>query len=93
MNTPTLRIARPSDDLSELLRFYRDGLGLTVLEQFEDHDGFDGIMLGKKMLLTTSSSRRSEGIQPAGRHRRTTCLYSITQTLPIGTLRSKGCAI
>jgi catechol 2,3-dioxygenase-like lactoylglutathione lyase family enzyme len=48
VNTPTLRIARPSDDLSELLRFYRDGLGLTVLEQFEDHDGFDGIMLGQE---------------------------------------------
>ncbi len=24
---PTLRVARPSDDLEALLRFYRDGLG------------------------------------------------------------------
>ncbi len=48
MNTPTLRIARPSDDLAGLLRFYRDGLGLTVLDRFEDHDGFDGMMLGRK---------------------------------------------
>jgi hypothetical protein len=47
MNTPTLRIARPSDDLNGLLRFDRDGLGLTVLYRFEDHDGFDGIMLGR----------------------------------------------
>jgi catechol 2,3-dioxygenase-like lactoylglutathione lyase family enzyme len=48
MNTPTLRVARPSDDLGGLLRFYRDGLGLSVLYQFEDHDGFDGIMLGQE---------------------------------------------
>ena len=43
---PLLRIARPSDDLDALLPFYRDGLGLQVLGGFEDHAGFDGIMLG-----------------------------------------------
>ena len=42
----TLRVARPSDNLEALLPFYRDGLGLTVLYRFEDHDGFDGVMLG-----------------------------------------------
>jgi len=44
---PTLRVARPSDDLDALLAFYRDGLGLSVLYRFEDHDGFDGVMLGR----------------------------------------------
>lgn len=48
MNIPTLRIARPSDDPNGLLRFYRDGLGLMVLGQFENHDGFDGVMLGQE---------------------------------------------
>ena len=43
-----LRIARPSDDLAAVLRFYRDGLGFEVLYQFQDHDGFDGVMLGRK---------------------------------------------
>jgi catechol 2,3-dioxygenase-like lactoylglutathione lyase family enzyme len=43
---PTVRIARPSDDLDALLAFYRDGLGFRVLNRFRDHDGFDGIMLG-----------------------------------------------
>ncbi len=43
---PVLRVARPSDNLDALLRFYRDGLGLTLLAHFEDHEGFDGIMLG-----------------------------------------------
>jgi catechol 2,3-dioxygenase-like lactoylglutathione lyase family enzyme len=47
-NVPVLRIARPSDDLDALLPFYRDGLGMTVLYRFEDHAGFDGIMLGQK---------------------------------------------
>jgi catechol 2,3-dioxygenase-like lactoylglutathione lyase family enzyme len=41
-----LRVARPSDDLEAVVRFYRDGLGLTVLSRFTDHDGFDGVMLG-----------------------------------------------
>lgn len=44
---PTLRVARPSDDLDAMLRFYRDGLGLELLYRFEDHDGFDGLMLGR----------------------------------------------
>jgi hypothetical protein len=41
-----LRVVRPSDDLDALLPFYEEGLGLTVLYRFTDHDGFDGIMLG-----------------------------------------------
>lgn len=41
-----LRVARPSDDLEAVVRFYRDGLGFSVLYEFKDHDGFDGVMLG-----------------------------------------------
>lgn len=48
MKPPTLRVARPTDNLESLLRFYRDGLGLEVLFQFHDHDGFDGVMLGQR---------------------------------------------
>jgi catechol 2,3-dioxygenase-like lactoylglutathione lyase family enzyme len=48
MAAPILRVARPSDDPNGLLRFYCDGLGLTVLCRFEDHAGFDGIMLGRE---------------------------------------------
>ena len=46
--TAVLRVARPSDNLDRLLPFYRDGLGLEMLYRFDDHDGFDGIMLGAK---------------------------------------------
>lgn len=42
-----LRVARPTDHLDEIVRFYRDGLGLEILYRFEDHDGFDGVMLGR----------------------------------------------
>ena len=41
-----LRVARPTDHLENVVRFYSEGLGLIVLGSFEDHDGFDGVMLG-----------------------------------------------
>jgi catechol 2,3-dioxygenase-like lactoylglutathione lyase family enzyme len=41
-----LRVARASDNLADVIRFYRDGLGFEQLGSFEDHEGFDGIMLG-----------------------------------------------
>lgn len=43
-----LRVARPTDRLAEVVEFYRDGLGFEVLGSFEDHEGFDGVMLGLK---------------------------------------------
>ena len=43
---PALRVARPTDNIPALLRFYRDGLGLPQLSQFTAHNGFDGVMLG-----------------------------------------------
>jgi catechol 2,3-dioxygenase-like lactoylglutathione lyase family enzyme len=46
MAIPILRVARPTDDVDALLPFYERGLGLTVLYRFEDHHGFDGVMLG-----------------------------------------------
>ncbi len=41
-----LRIARPVSDLARSVAMYRRGLGLRVLGHFEDHAGFDGVMLG-----------------------------------------------
>ncbi len=41
-----LRIARATDRMDEIVAFYRDGLGFEVIGSFEDHDGFDGVMLG-----------------------------------------------
>ncbi|MBZ4419086.1 VOC family protein [Myxococcus sp. RHST-1-4] len=46
MDTFKLRVARPTRSIEQVVRFYRDGLGFSVLGGFEDHDGFDGVMLG-----------------------------------------------
>src|SRR3954469_14931638 len=44
--TPTLRIARPTDNIDALLPFYVDGLGFQILTRFDDHQGFSGVVLG-----------------------------------------------
>ena len=40
-----VRIARPTDRLPEVVRFYRDALGLEQIAAFEGHAGYDGVML------------------------------------------------
>jgi catechol 2,3-dioxygenase-like lactoylglutathione lyase family enzyme len=40
-----VRIARHTERLGECVRFYRDGLGLSEIGRFEDHDGYDGVFL------------------------------------------------
>jgi putative oxidoreductase len=46
MPVVTLRVARPASDLAAAVRFYERGVGLARLASFEDHEGFDGVMLG-----------------------------------------------
>src|SRR5262249_34927744 len=41
-----VRIARPTDQLDEVVRFYREGLGLPELGRFAGHAGYLGVMLG-----------------------------------------------
>jgi catechol 2,3-dioxygenase-like lactoylglutathione lyase family enzyme len=41
-----VRIARPTDQLDEIVRFYRDGLGLPELDCFAGHAGYRGVLLG-----------------------------------------------
>ncbi len=41
-----LRIARPTDNLRAVADMYKHGLGFELLGSFEDHNGFDGVMLG-----------------------------------------------
>jgi catechol 2,3-dioxygenase-like lactoylglutathione lyase family enzyme len=40
-----VRFARHTNRLPELVRFYRDGLGLREIGSFQDHDGYDGVFL------------------------------------------------
>jgi len=44
---PRLRIARPVGSLDRSVAMYVEGLGLAVIGRFVDHDGFDGVMLGR----------------------------------------------
>jgi hypothetical protein len=42
----TMRVARPTDNLAAIAEMYAKGLGFTVLAEFKDHRGFDGVILG-----------------------------------------------
>lgn len=63
---PVLRVARPTDHLEEVIRFYEKGLRFQLLGQFADHDGFDGVMLGHKGAPYHLEFTRAHGHQ-AGR--------------------------
>ena len=41
-----LRIARPTNNLSEITDMYKNGLGFKILSHFENHETFDGVILG-----------------------------------------------
>lgn len=41
-----VRVARPTVRLQDVVRFYRDGLGLRIIGSFEGHAGYSGVMLG-----------------------------------------------
>lgn len=46
MNAVQFRIARPTNQLKEVVEFYKNALGMEVLGSFENHRGYDGVMLG-----------------------------------------------
>ena len=45
--TVHMRLARPVSDLALSVAAYQRGLGLQELGRFENHEGFDGVMLGQ----------------------------------------------
>ena len=58
------RYARHSNDLAKLIDFYTKILAFEVLGSFENHDGYDGVFLGKQGLAWhlefTSSEDKAE---------------------------------
>ncbi|MFC4777314.1 VOC family protein [Paenibacillus sp. GCM10023252] len=40
------RVARPTHQLNKIVDFYTNGLGLNIVGSFQNHDGYDGVMLG-----------------------------------------------
>jgi GNAT superfamily N-acetyltransferase/catechol 2,3-dioxygenase-like lactoylglutathione lyase family enzyme len=64
-----VRIARHTDRLDELVQFYRDGLGLTEVGGFRNHDGYDGVFLalpgtGAHLELTAGGSHHAPEPHP-----------------------------
>jgi catechol 2,3-dioxygenase-like lactoylglutathione lyase family enzyme len=43
-----VRIARPTDNLKAVTQFYHKALGMPIIGSFNEHDGYDGVMLGIK---------------------------------------------
>jgi catechol 2,3-dioxygenase-like lactoylglutathione lyase family enzyme len=46
-NGVQIRVARPTNNLEAIIEFYTAGLGLIILSRFEDHNGYNGVMLGQ----------------------------------------------
>ena len=69
LETMQLRLARHTERLDQLLRFYRDGLGLVEVGGFHDHDGYDGVFLeipgsGAHLELTAGGEHRAPTPHP-----------------------------
>lgn len=48
MQPPVLRVTRPTNDLHKVADFYTRGLDFEVLASFENHGGFDGVIVGRR---------------------------------------------
>ncbi len=64
-----LRIARHTDRLDEVVRFYRDRVGLQEIGSFQDHDGYDGVFLeipgtGAHLEFTTGGDHHAPAPHP-----------------------------
>ena len=45
-NAVQFRIARPTNQLAKIKKFYTEGLGMKELGSFSEHQGYSGVMLG-----------------------------------------------
>jgi catechol 2,3-dioxygenase-like lactoylglutathione lyase family enzyme len=67
-----IRVARPTDRLAEVVRFYTEGLGLEEIGRFEGHAGYDGVLVGlpgsEHHLEFTTHAEGSPGAAPSRDH-------------------------
>jgi len=87
-----VRFARHTDRLDEVVRFYRDGLGLREIGRFADHDGYDGVFLAipgteTHLEFTTGGSHEPPDPHPSrlsslSRFRRRAQLFQRPRFLP-----------
>lgn len=69
LHVQRLRVARHTEQLDELVRFYRDGIGMVEVGSFQDHDGYDGVFLeisgtGAHLELTSGGDRHAPSPHP-----------------------------
>jgi catechol 2,3-dioxygenase-like lactoylglutathione lyase family enzyme len=60
-----VRVARPTRDLDAAVAFYRDAVGLPVLDTFADHDGFSGVIFGIPDATRQLELVAHAGVQPS----------------------------
>jgi len=59
-----MRVARPTDNLAAIAEMYAKGFAFEVLAEFENHRGFDGVILGdpKQSYHIEFTSQRGHGV-------------------------------
>jgi len=67
---PSVRFARHTNAFTEVVAFYREGIGLPVLGAFDDHDGYAGVIFGlpgsdHQLELTTTLAGGAERPAPS----------------------------
>jgi catechol 2,3-dioxygenase-like lactoylglutathione lyase family enzyme len=76
-----VRIARPTDRLAEVERFYTDALGLRVIYRFSNHAGYDGVMIGLPDIDYHLEFTSHVDAVPARRRRAKICSSSISAVM------------
>lgn len=65
---PIMRVARPTDNLKIISKMYMDGLKMSLVGAFTDHDGFSGVIIGNSgcpyHLEFTTKEGHTAGIAP-----------------------------
>src|SRR6266536_4044858 len=87
-----VRVARHTNRLAEIVRFYRDGLGLREIGHFKDHDGYDGIFLaltGTETHLEFTTGGEHRGPTPT----RTACSSSTSVAWTHSARHASGSAL
>jgi catechol 2,3-dioxygenase-like lactoylglutathione lyase family enzyme len=62
MRVQHVRIARATSRLAQVVAFYCDVLGLSLLASFTDHEGFDGAMVGQPQTAMHFEFTRERGV-------------------------------
>src|SRR5215216_7960261 len=86
-----VRIARPTERLAEVVRFYRDALGLEQITSFEKHAGYDGVMLALPGRRDHLEFTHHQSGSPCPTPTRTISSFSTSRTTGRSGRRQRAC--